>query len=159
MISNINLRRLRKDRGGGIEGLPLQLMIIILIATLGTAIILGWMGSLSTPNGIGTVSIDSGGIDLDQKNGTEYFTDSGYVRIFVADQNGDALDGAAVVLRGCGAATSDGKTVYGITDADGFVEFRDVHASLRGAKTGFIDVEVSKSGYGNNSTAKIMVIA
>lgn len=35
---------------GGIEGLPLQLMIIILVATMGTAIIVGWMGSIETPN-------------------------------------------------------------------------------------------------------------
>jgi hypothetical protein len=32
-------KALRKNRKGGIEGLPLQLMIIIMIATLGTAII------------------------------------------------------------------------------------------------------------------------
>lgn len=40
---------------GGIEGLPLQLMIIILVATMGTAIIVGWMGSIETPQSIGSV--------------------------------------------------------------------------------------------------------
>lgn len=40
---------LKNDRSGGIEGLPLQLMILILIATLATAIIIGWMGNIEEP--------------------------------------------------------------------------------------------------------------
>jgi hypothetical protein len=159
MTSKISLKRLRKNGSGGIEGLPLQLMIIILIATMGTAIILGWMGSLSTPPSIGSVSVDSGDIVLDQVSGTEHFTELGYVRIFVTDQSGNALPGATVVLSGCNIATSDGKTVHGVTDANGYVEFRDLHLSLRNSKIGFVNVDVSKSGYGNDGSAKIAVIA
>jgi len=153
------MRMLRKNGSGGIEGLPLQLMIIILIATLGTAIIVGWMSSLDTPSSIGSVNVDSDDIVLDLASGTERYTDSGYVKIFVTDQNGNGLEGATVVLNGCGAATSDGKTIHGVTDPKGYVEFDGVHASLRGSKIGFITVDVSKSGYGSDSTAKIAVIA
>ena len=35
-----------KEDSGGIEGLPLQLMIIILVATMGAAILVGWMGNI-----------------------------------------------------------------------------------------------------------------
>ncbi|MCL1983879.1 MAG: hypothetical protein FWG58_00590 [Methanomassiliicoccaceae archaeon] len=150
---------LRKNRDGGIEGLPLQLMIIILIATLGTAIIIGWMGSLETPPQIGSVSVDSGDIVLDTASGSERYTDSGFVKIRVTDQNGDGLEGATVVLSGCSVSTIDGNTVHGVTDKNGYVEFDDVHASLRGSKIGFINVEVTRSGYGTNSTAKVAVIA
>jgi hypothetical protein len=159
MLSFTNLRKLRKDKGGGIEGLPLQLMIIILIATLGTAIILGWMGSLSEPSHIGSVNVDSGDIVLDLASGTERYTDSGYVKIFVADQNGNALEGATVVLSGCNIATKDGRTVHGVTDTNGFVEFDGLHASLRGSKVGFVTVDVSRSGYGTDSSGRITVVA
>ncbi|MCL2712775.1 MAG: hypothetical protein FWD37_05845 [Methanomassiliicoccaceae archaeon] len=151
--------RLRKNKEGGIEGLPLQLMIIILVATLGTAIIIGWMGSLETPQSIGSVNVETENIPLNEISGSERYTDSGYVKIFVADQNGNGLAGATVVLTGCNAKTADGKTVYGITDENGYVEFEDMHVSLRGAKTGHITVEVSKSGFGTNSSARIMVVA
>jgi hypothetical protein len=153
------MKELRKNKSGGIEGLPLHLMIIIMVATLGTAIILGWMGSLSTPTYIGSVNVDSGDIVLDKTSGNENYTDSGYVRIFVTDQNGNGLSGVTVVLTGCNVSTKNGQTVHGTTDADGYVEFRDLHVSMYGAKIGFITVEVSKSGYGSDSGAKIAVIA
>jgi hypothetical protein len=159
MMSKGIMGRLRKNMDGGIEGLPLQLMIIILIATLGTAIILGWMGSLEAPKHIGSVNIDSDDIILEKVSGTERYTDSGYVKIYVTDQNGNGLAGATVVLSGCSVSTSDGKTVHGVTDSRGYVEFNDVRASLRGAKIGFINVDVSMSGYGTNSSARIAVIA
>ena len=50
-------KALRKNRKGGIEGLPLQLMIIIMVATLGTAIIIGWMGNIEEPHSISRVVI------------------------------------------------------------------------------------------------------
>jgi hypothetical protein len=153
------MERLRRNRSGGIEGLPLQLMIIILVAALGTAIILGWMSSLETPRHIGSVNIDSDDIILERISGTERYTDSGHVLIYVTDQNGNGLAGSTVVLSGCSVSTSDGRTVHGITDAKGYVEFTDIHVSLRGAKIGFINVDVSMSGYGTNSSARIAVIA
>ncbi|MDR0198359.1 MAG: carboxypeptidase-like regulatory domain-containing protein [Methanomassiliicoccaceae archaeon] len=152
------MTRLRKNKGGGIEGLPLQLMIIILVAALGSAVILGWMSSLNAPSHIGSVNIDSGDITLDKSSGSQSYTESGYVKIFVTDQNGDGLAGATVVLSGCNVTTKDGKTVHGVTDANGYAEFSDLHISLRGAKMGFITVDVSKSGYGTASGAKIPVI-
>ena len=153
------ISRLRRNKEGGIEGLPLQLMIIILVATLGTAVMIGWMGSLGTPDHIGSVDVDTGDIVLDMSSGTERYTDSGYVRIRVTDQNGNGLPGATVVLSGCGAVTASGGTIHGVTDAQGYVEFHDIHVSLRGSKIGFINVDVSMSGYGTDSTARIAVIA
>ena len=159
MISIQSISKLRKNKGGGIEGLPLQLMIVILVATLGTAIIIGWMGSLEAPSHIGSVNVDSGDIILDNISGSERYTDAAYAKIYVADQNGDGLAGATVVLTGCGVTTRAGNTVHGVTDAKGYVEFNDLRVSLRGQNIGFVTVEVSKSGYGTDSTARIAVIA
>jgi len=158
MISIKSISRLRKNRKGGIEGLPLQLMIVILVATLGTAILIGWMSSLEAPSQIGSVNVDSDDIILNKTSGTEKYTDTGYVKIYVTDQNGDALPGATVILTGCGVVTGTGTTAHGVTDAKGYIEFEDLRVSLRGQKIGFVTVEVSKSGYGTNSSAKIAVI-
>ena len=159
MAKKMRNTALGKNREGGIEGLPLQLMIIILVATLGTAVIIGWMGSLETPQRIGSVDLESDDIILDMTSGSERYTNSGHIKIYVTDQNGNGLGGATVVLSGCSVTTADGRTVHGTTDADGYAEFDNIRASLRGAKIGFITVEVSKSGYGSDSTAKVAVIA
>ncbi|MCL2607292.1 MAG: carboxypeptidase-like regulatory domain-containing protein [Methanomassiliicoccaceae archaeon] len=149
-------RRLRTDKSGGIEGMPLYLMIIILTATLGTAVIIGWMGALELPDQIGSVHVDSDDIVL---NSESRYTDSGYLRVYVTDQNGNGLAGATVVLSGCSVSTSTGGTVYGTTDAHGYVEFSDMHISLHGQNLGFITIHVSKPGYGSNSATKAAVIA
>lgn len=153
-----NAKKLRKNVNGSIEGMPLHLMIIILTATLGTAIIVGWMGSLELPHRIGSVDVDSGDIILDKSSDFGRYTDSGYLRIYVTDQNGNGLAGATVVLSGCNVCTSSGKTVHGTTDAYGYVEFGDMYVSMRGGKIGFITIDVSKPGYGTNSATKAAVI-
>ncbi len=48
---------LRRDRSGGIEGLPLQLLIMVVVAGLGLTIIVGWMNSISAPHSIGEVLV------------------------------------------------------------------------------------------------------
>ena len=95
-------RDIRTDRRGGIEGLPLQLMIIILVATMGTAIIVGWMGNIETPHAIGDV--ETPGPIIDASGGT---VDGFYVE--VRDQDGDYLKDAAVVFR-----TEDGRLKHQI---------------------------------------------
>jgi len=75
------------DDYGGIEGLPLQLMIVILVATMGTAIIVGWMGSIETPHSIGEVEYED---CINAEDGTiPTFT------VTVYDQDGNRLEGAA----------------------------------------------------------------
>ncbi len=159
-------RTLRKNRKGGIEGLPLQLMIIIMIATIGTAIIVGWMGNIEEPHSIREVTVDSGDIDLTRDDttlssyaqGTSYRLVNEDVVISVFDQNMNPLPGASVVLDGLGIVDKDGCTVHGITDDNGTVTFTGLKLRMTG-HTGFIDIEVSKSGYGENSSCRIFVIA
>ena len=156
-------KALRKNKKGGIEGLPLQLMIIIMVATLGTAIIVGWMGNIEEPHSIGKVAVDSGEIDLTDNNlsgikGSSYtYRTTEDIVISVYDQSGNPLSGALVVLKGLGITDSEGKTVHGNTDDDGTVVFKDL--SLKMTNTvGYIDINVSESGYGENNSCKITVI-
>lgn len=86
-------RDIRTDRSGGIEGLPLQLMIVIIVATMGIAIIVGWMGNLETPNSIGDVETSPLILEADEKTGVTDFT------VTVRDQDGEFLEGAVVVFQ------------------------------------------------------------
>lgn len=144
--------RLDRDTGtqGGIEGLPLQLMIIILVATMGAAILVGWMGSIETPH---TIS----GVDVDPPYVTE--TDgavSGDITITVTDQDGNYIEGAGVKLVNLGVRMiedTEPKVPFLVTDEDGRVTFSNLTVS----GTGTIGIEVTKSGYTENTTATITV--
>ncbi|MCL2510236.1 MAG: hypothetical protein FWF07_04060 [Methanomassiliicoccaceae archaeon] len=147
-------KKLHRNKRGSIEGLPLQLMIVIIIATMGTAILVGWMGSIDSPKSIGTVDVVSGDILLN--GGSTY---DGMVEIYVADQNGNPLGGATVVLSGMGVTDKNGRTAYLNTDSSGYAKFDGLRISLRGAGVGFITVNVSMSDYGENNTARVAVIS
>ena len=158
---------LRKNRKGGIEGLPLQLMIVIMVATLGTAIIIGWMGNIEEPDSISKVEVVSGEIDLSKTSSTygttsgsygSYYTTTKDVAIVVYDQDNNPIPGATVVLTGLGITDSQGKTVHGDTDDNGSVVFKNLRLRMNG-NIGYIDVNVSKAGYGENSSCRITVVA
>jgi len=129
-------------------------MIIIIIATMGTAILVGWMSNIDSPSSIRTVDVISGDILLDGSS-----TSEGSIEVYVADQNGNPLSGATVVLSGLGVTDKNGKTAYMTTNSGGYAKFDGLRISLRGADIGFITVNVSKSDYGENNTARVAVIS
>lgn len=151
---------MRGDRNGGIEGLPLQLMIMVIVAGLGTAVLVGWMGGLSTPEAISSVNgspseiiLTDGDLDGTYENGDITLT------IYVRDQNNDAVAGASVVLDGCSVRDSDGSSAYGTTDAEGKVVFDGLTASHYGQGIDFITVTVAKGGMGTDSSLQVPVIS
>ena len=149
----IKRNRISKNRRGGIEGLPLQLIIVMLIATMGTAIILGWMGNIEGPKFIEDVDVTSGEIIL--VNGS---TLNGNVSIMVTDQDGNPIEGATVVLTGLGVTDRIGKTPHGTTDSKGCANIIGLKITMKNSAVGFITVNVSASGYGENNTARVTVI-
>jgi hypothetical protein len=153
-------KMMRGDRNGGIEGLPLQLMIMVIVAGLGTAVLVGWMGGLSAPEAISSVNGNPSEIILSDGDldGT-YENDDITLTIFVRDQNGDAITSASVVLNGCGIRDSDGSSVYGTTDAEGKIMFDGLTASHYGGGIDFITVTVAKAGMGTDSSLQVPVIS
>ena len=149
-------RNMANDRRGGIEGLPLQLMIMILVATLGTAIIVGWMANIEEPHSIGNIAVESGSALL-TKDGSGYVTVNDII-INVTDQDGNPLEGATVVLSGLGIKTSNDGTVFGDTDDNGMVHFPPGLRLRLSGRVGFITVDVSKAGYGEDSSCRITAI-
>jgi hypothetical protein len=151
-------RRMRMDRRGGIEGLPLQLMLMVLVAGIGTAVMVGWMGGLNAPQAVGAVHASPTEIVLGDDDGDGMFTNGDIsITITVVDQKGDGLSGATVVLEGAGI-TDAGHTVHGVTDDSGQVSFGGLSSSLSGRTVGFVTVTATKSGYGQAATMTIPVI-
>lgn len=147
----------RKDRGGAIEGLPLQLMILVIVAGLATTVIVGWMSSIDMPRGMGPLTVDPGEIELDSElNGMRY-GEGISLDVSVHDKMGEPLPGAAVVLSGCGVSDGGG-TVYAITGDDGVARFSGLSLQLPGTGLGFLEVTASKSGYDGVSEARVLVL-
>mgnify|MGYP003787487543 FL=1 len=153
-------KRISGDREGGIEGLPLQLMIMVIIAGLGTAVLVGWMGGLSAPQAISSVGASPSEVLLTDTDGDGTFeNESVTITIVVRDQNGDAVEGASVVLDGCNVRTADGALVYGTTGTDGKATFTGLTVSSSGNGIGFITVTAAKGGMGTDSSLQIPVIS
>jgi hypothetical protein len=135
-------------------------MIMVVIAGLGTAIILGWMGGISAPRTIDAVySTPSELVLTDPEMDGTYAAINKMLIITVLDQDGEPVQGATVVLDGCNVQTSAGKQPHGITTADGKVTLSGLTASQTGRAVGFITVTVAKSGMGTDSTLTVPVIS
>ena len=87
-------KAMRANKKGGIEGLPLQLLIIIVVASLGLAIMVGWMNSIEEPDMIDSVETSY------EKSGDTYD-----ITVRVLDKDGYGVEGADVILTGYGAYT------------------------------------------------------
>lgn len=153
-------KKIWKDRNAGIEGLPLQLMIMVVIAGLGTAIILGWMSGISAPSTIDAVYSNPTELVLSDADKDGVYTKTAIsLTITVLDQDGEPVDGATVVLDGCNIVTAQGKQVHGVTDTTGKVMFTGLSASQTGKSVGFVTVTVTKSGMGTDSSLTLPVIS
>ena len=150
----------KKNRSGGIEGLPLQLMIMVLIAGVGSAVLLGWMGNLNAPQSIGSVTSSPTEIVAHDGNGDGIYEASGIgITITVSDHKGDPVTGATVVMDGCNIAKPDGTRPYGTTDSSGKVTLNGLQVTQTGKAVGFVTVTVTKSGYGTDTSLTIPVIS
>lgn len=160
-MSNMKAHGIRKlknlNRKGGIEGLPMELMIIVVVAALGTAILVGWMGSIEEPQTIGDVESSTEQFVLGN-NDTKTFS----TVITVRDNNGDPIKGATVVLTGCGVKntgySANNNTVYGTTNDSGEIKFNNISVTKTTNGVGYVNVSVSASDYGEDNSLRIPVV-
>jgi hypothetical protein len=150
---------LKGDVEGGIEGLPLQLLIMVVVAGLGLTIVMGWMGSISTPKSIGDVFVTPGEILVhDEDSDGLYTREDLTISVIVTDQDGDRLQGATVLLEGANVRTASGDPVRGVTNENGQVVFEDVCVEQFGSGLSTITVTVAKGDYGVDSSYEIPVV-
>jgi hypothetical protein len=150
---------LAKDRSGGIEGLPLQLLIMVVVAGLGLTIIMGWMNSIAAPHSIGEVLVSPSEILVFDEDGDGIYSRDGIMMtVTVTDERGDRLEGATVLLEGANVRTVSGGPVRGVTDSHGQVLFTDLMVEHFGARLTTITVTVAKGDYGVDSSYEVPVI-
>ncbi len=138
--------------------MPLQLMIMVMVAGIGSAIIIGWMGGLSAPQTISAVIADPSEIVLSDGDGDGiYESDNIGMVITVSDQDGNAVVGASVTLDG--SSISDGDHMpHRTTDANGQASFDGLSAQRSSRGMGLITVTVVKSGMAYSGSTSIPVI-
>ena len=153
------IRGMSGDCEAGIEGLPLQLLIMVVVAGLGLTIIMGWMNSISAPRSIGEVFVAPSEIVVHDADSDGIYTAEGILMtVTVTDQSGDRLEGATVVLEGANIRAGDGDSPRGVTNARGQVVFSGLVVEQFGSKLTTITVTVAKGDYGIDSSYEIPVV-
>jgi hypothetical protein len=156
---HFNGKKLGMDKNGGIEGLPLQLLIIVLVAGVGSAIIMGWMGGLEAPESIGSVHSSMNEILLDDDDGDGIFSTEGVdLCIIVLDQNGDPITGASVSLEGSGIESSEAKRPHAVTDVSGKAYFEGLTLNHAGSSISYVKVMVAKTGIASTRSISVPVV-
>lgn len=127
----VNLNRRRMNAKGALEGLPLYLIILVVVAGVGTAIIVGWM-----------MSAQSTELDSIEVSKTVMNTNANQaVTITAYDQKGGTLEGATVTIEGCGISNAMS------TNSDGEARFSGLNPELpQNENFGTIDVTVRYTG-------------
>jgi hypothetical protein len=150
---------MKADRFGGIEGLPLQLLIMVVVAGLGLTIIMGWMNSISAPHSIGEIFVSPSEIVVrDADFDGIYTAENVMMTVTVTDQSGDRLEGATVILEGANIRSSTSESVRGVTNSRGQVVFTGLMIEQFGSKLTTITVTVAKGDYGIDSSYEIPVV-
>ncbi len=135
-----------RDETGGIEGMPLQLMITVIVAGLVLAVVLGWVLTIQTPSVIKSVSADPASVDLGNISEDQAASKMVTIRVTAFDAEGAPIRDAVVTAEGAVAGTvvafdkDDGTS-------DGTVTLR-VRAQLAPmVNVGEIAFTVQKAGY------------
>jgi hypothetical protein len=124
------MRRFRISRKGALEGLPLYLIIMVIIAAVGIAILVGWMYMVKKPE-LDHISIEV----TDMTIGNTYdFNITAY------DVNSKTLEGVEIHLEGCGV------DVKKLTDKNGQAQFSVTPTLPTNVHTGEIKVTAQYTG-------------
>ena len=131
--------------------MPLQLLIIVVVAVMALGLIMSWMDSIDEPPKsikVVDIEIDAAYEDIDLSRGTP-----DEIRVTVYDQELKKVDGAVVTLEGCGFDEISARTGSGDQDA-GTAVFDGGKVSLpSGIRTGEIKVTVKKASYATRTTS------
>lgn len=133
------------DDKGALEGLPLYMIILVVIAGVGTAVIGGWMMSAQTTE-LGSIEVDIHNQD-NKKLDLSKDWDQKTIYVNAYDQNSDSLEGVTISLEGCGAGDIDEPVKK--TDSEGKVSFTleksDIHVPS-GSSYGEIEITAKHTG-------------
>jgi hypothetical protein len=156
--NRISRIKIRNDENGSIEGLPLQLMIMGIIASLGTAVIVGWISSIQTPIYIGKVEISPQEILVHDSDENGIFdADLNEMTIRITDTSGNPIGDAQVLIEGS-ALSNEHHRLFGTTDADGILAFKSVSVKVIGDHVSALKMSVSGQGIASEYWTEVMVL-
>ena len=152
------LRRLRTDRFGGIEGMPLQLLIMVIVAGVALAIILGWVVSLPAPAVIKTVSLGHSSVAIANAPIDSVATRSYTFTVTALDAKNEPIPNILVTLEGSITAGRIAKADGDDNTVDGTASFGSIQFRLpAGVASGSVRVTVQKSGFTSPSPLEVLV--
>ncbi|MCK5310038.1 MAG: hypothetical protein KAJ33_05585 [Thermoplasmata archaeon] len=123
-------RKIQRDRTGAVEGLPLQLIIMVAIAAIVMVIILGWLAPWQSKVDLDALTVDPQTIDNNEEV---------TITVTAWDTKDNHLEGVVVEISGCNV-----DTLVGTTDDDGTVTFT-IEPSISGG-TGQINIVGTYTG-------------
>ena len=89
-------RRIRRDNSGAVEGLPLQLIIIVAIAAIVLVIVLGWLAPWQSKVDLDMLTVSPATLDSDV---------AATITVTAWDTKGNHLEGVVVEISGCNVGT------------------------------------------------------
>lgn len=69
----------------------MQLMIVIMVATMGSAVIMGWMGNIDTPHYISSLGVEENVVTIEDGVIQD-------IHVCVVDESGEPLEGVSVLI-------------------------------------------------------------
>jgi len=151
-------RRFGRDDSGSIEGLPLQLMIMGIIASLGTAVVVGWMSSIEAPVYVGQVETSPREVVATDEDGDGVYQASvKELKVRVLDTGGNPLAGAGVLCEGA-SIDNDHHRLYGVTNAEGELIFSDVGFRVAGDRMAAVKISISGQSIAGDCWTEVVVL-
>lgn len=129
----------RRERAGSLEGLPLQLVIVVIVAAIVLGIMTGWMFIMQDSDPV----IDKIVVDPDEVRVKLGETPS--INITVLDTEGNLVKGVVVVIEGCSL-----DMVEELETGEEDVLLKGV-ALPYGRPTGYLSITAQRSGMGMRS--------
>ena len=126
-----NNRQFLKDRAGAVEGLPLQMIIMVAIAAIVIVIILGWLAPWQSKVDLNSITADP----QTATDGTEFT-----LTITAWDTKDNHLEGVVIEATGCNIGTN-----VATTDENGQVTFT-VTPDIPDGQTGQISITGTYTG-------------
>jgi hypothetical protein len=129
-----------RGRAGAIEGMPLQLLIMVIVAVVVLGIILGWIYILSDTDPM----IDRIVVEPDEVHMTGASIPS--ITITVLDTDGNNVKGVVVVISGCNL-----EIVEELESGTGTIQLAGIDLPY-GRPTGYLSIVAERSGMGRKTT-------
>lgn len=129
-------RRIRLDERGALEGMPLQLIIMVVIAGIAISIVIAWLTIFTAPD-LAKIELQSTTPSSDPIRITENTT---AITIKAWDTKGNPLKGVSIKMSGSNII------VAGLTGPDGTFTAEGLNIDIGSSDFGTIHVEAEFSG-------------